>query len=110
MTVRPAPAESTSESRRRRGSEIKSYFRERPCEEKYRWYTALLVAVLLNHRVGLIIVHGMSAVYRLYSRQDSRRAAEMVNFNDIRRLANERPQTDRPTSLTSPLGLFLTKR
>ena len=68
-----------SESRLPPGSEI--YFREPTLWDKYRWYIALLVAVLLA-QVGLIIVLVSERRRRLYFEVQSRqRMAELAHVN-----------------------------
>jgi signal transduction histidine kinase/ABC-type uncharacterized transport system substrate-binding protein len=67
------------ESRLPPGSEI--YFREPTLWDKYRWYIALLVAVLLA-QVGLIIVLVSERRRRLYFEVQSRqRMAELAHVN-----------------------------
>jgi signal transduction histidine kinase len=67
------------ESRLPPGSEI--YFREPTLWDNYRWYIALLVAVLLA-QVGLIIVLVSERRRRLYFEvQASRRSAELAHSN-----------------------------
>jgi len=79
MTGGSSSAGGISESRLPPGSEI--YFREPTLWDKYRWYIALLVAVLLA-QVGLIIVLVSERRHRLYFEvQASRRAAELAHFN-----------------------------
>jgi signal transduction histidine kinase len=68
-----------SESRLPPGSEI--YFREPTLWDKYRWYIALLVAVLLA-QVGFIIVLLRERRRRRYFEvQASRRSGELAHFN-----------------------------
>ncbi len=93
-----------SESRLPPGSEI--YFREPTLWDKYRWYVALLVAVLLA-QVGLIIVLASERRRRLYFEvQASRRSAELAHFN---RYSTAGELTASIThELNQPLGAILT--
>ncbi len=92
------------ESRLPPGSEI--YFREPTLWDKYRWYIALLVAVLLA-QVGLIIVLVSERRRRLYFEvQASRRSAELAHSN---RYSTAGELTASIThELNQPLGAILT--
>jgi signal transduction histidine kinase len=93
-----------SESRLPPGSEI--YFREPTLWDKYRWYIALLVAVLLA-QVGLIIVLVSERRRRLYFEvQASRRSAELAHSNRYS-MAGELTASI-THELNQPLGAILT--